>query len=79
MGPQVESVIPDPTMPAEADVVVIGGGIIGTTGSSTCTVLSTAMPQYYCVLYGSNSAGTAELDVNTIRPSGTPPTPMCTY
>lgn len=29
MGPQVETVAPDTTLPAEVDVVVIGGGIIG--------------------------------------------------
>lgn len=33
MGPQVESVIPDPDMPTEADVVIIGGGIIGTSAA----------------------------------------------
>src|SRR5260221_14317694 len=33
MGPQVEAVTPDPTMPAQADVVVIGGGIIGTSAA----------------------------------------------
>jgi glycine/D-amino acid oxidase-like deaminating enzyme len=29
MGPQVETVVPDTTLPAEVDVVVVGGGIIG--------------------------------------------------
>ena len=29
MGPQVETVAPDTSLPAEVDVVVIGGGIIG--------------------------------------------------
>ncbi|MCW6508257.1 NAD(P)/FAD-dependent oxidoreductase [Lichenifustis flavocetrariae] len=33
MGPQVESVIPNPEMPTEADVVIIGGGIIGTSAA----------------------------------------------
>ncbi len=33
MGPQVDVVIPDPDMPAEADVVIIGGGIIGTSAA----------------------------------------------
>ena len=33
MGPQVESVVPDPQMPAEADIVIIGGGIIGTSAA----------------------------------------------
>ncbi len=55
------------------------GGIIGSAGSSTCTVLSTAMPQYYCVLYGTNKPGNATLIVNGQMPAGTPPTPSCTY
>ncbi len=33
MGPQVDFVIPDPTQPADADVVVVGGGIIGTSAA----------------------------------------------
>ncbi len=33
MGPQVDPVIPNPDMPAEADVVIIGGGIIGTSAA----------------------------------------------
>ena len=33
MGPQVDVVIPDPDMPADADVVIIGGGIIGTSAA----------------------------------------------
>ena len=33
MGPQVDPVIPNPDVPAEADIVVIGGGIIGTTAA----------------------------------------------
>ena len=33
MGPHVDAVSPDPDMPAEADVVIIGGGIIGTSAA----------------------------------------------
>ena len=33
MGPEVETVIQSPDMPAEADVVIIGGGIIGTSAA----------------------------------------------
>ncbi len=33
MGPQIDPVIPTPDMPPEADAVVIGGGIIGTTAA----------------------------------------------
>ena len=33
MGPEVEPVTPDADMPAEADVVVIGGGIVGTSSA----------------------------------------------
>ena len=33
MGPEVDLVIPDPDLPAEADVVIIGGGIIGASAA----------------------------------------------
>ena len=33
MGPQVDFVTPDPTLPPEADLVVIGGGIIGVSAA----------------------------------------------
>src|SRR6478672_10126781 len=33
MGPQVEAVIPDPNLPPEADIVIVGGGIIGTSAA----------------------------------------------
>ncbi|MBS9478397.1 NAD(P)/FAD-dependent oxidoreductase [Ancylobacter radicis] len=33
MGPQVVPVASDPTVPPEADVVIVGGGIIGTTSA----------------------------------------------
>src|SRR5450432_406863 len=35
MGPYVDSIIPDELMPAATDVVVIGGGIIGTFAALT--------------------------------------------
>lgn len=31
MGPPVDAVIASPTLPDEVDVVVIGGGIVGTS------------------------------------------------
>ena len=33
MGPQVDFVTPDPTLPPEADLVIIGGGIIGVSAA----------------------------------------------
>ncbi|KGM30109.1 D-amino acid oxidase, partial [Inquilinus limosus MP06] len=33
MGPQVESVEPDAVLPQRADVVIVGGGIIGTSAA----------------------------------------------
>ena len=46
-------------------------------GNNTCTVLSTATPQNYCVVYQGKMSGTAVLKVNGTLPSGSAPTPTC--
>src|ERR1700710_3129846 len=33
MGPQVETVVSDTILPVEADVVIVGGGIVGTSAA----------------------------------------------
>ena len=46
MGPYVDSVTPDETLPAETSVVVIGGGIIGT--SATLALAARGIPVVLC-------------------------------
>lgn len=65
-------VMPDATICKE------GMEFSSANGINTCTVLASATSQYYCVVYGANSAANAQLKVDTKTFPVTPPTPMCT-
>ena len=46
MGPYVDSIIPDEVMPAQTGVLIIGGGIIGT--SAALTLATRGVPTVLC-------------------------------
>jgi hypothetical protein len=69
-------------LPQTCQEQTTGNHVIGSTGSSTCTVLPGAVSQNYCVVYNGNTVGPAVLLVNDPNPQQptlpTNPLPSCT-